>query len=139
MTLNQLNEGLEKILKEDNLTKLDEVLFNNKYELAKHFIKHVPLTPEDTNGSKFDHMTVEKYDEAADKLSESPAGPARSEEHDVVGFITRNGRYIKYKKSTQEFVVYTPRRGIISYYPLSYEDYLRNVDAQFMYEFRENR
>ena len=84
-------------------------------------------------------MDVTAYDAAADRLSESPAGPARSEEHDVVGFITRNGRYIKYKKSTKEFVVYLPRRGIISYYPMEYEEYLKNVDTQFMYEFRENR
>lgn len=140
MILKIMNEGLEKILYEDvNEKELNEILFSDKYNLTKHFIKHVPLTPEDISGSKFEHMTVEEYEEAADRLSESPAGPARSEEHDIVGFIARNGRYMKYKKSTGEFVIYTPRKGVITYYPTDYETYLRNVDNQFMYEFRENR
>lgn len=136
MSLKLINEGLERIL---NNTFLDEVLFTDRNNLVKHYIKHIPLTPEELRGSKFERMTVDEYEEAADKLSETPAGPARSETHDVVGFISKNRRYIKYKKSTKEYIIYTPNVGVISYYPLEYESYLRQVDTQFMYEFRENR
>lgn len=131
--LNKINSGLENVLNEE---KLEETKFT-KNGLAKHYAKHVDHEM-DPIEDRFENMEPYEYDTNADLLSQLPAGPSTSEDDDIVGFIAKDGTINKYKKSTQELVVYKPEGPTTTYYKASLASYNRKLKNQYLKELPEN-
>lgn len=131
--LNSLNSGLEKILESGSL---DEAKFTRN-GLAKHYAKHVDHedAPDD---EKFENMEPYQYEKRAEELSNAKAGKSDSDD-DIVGFIAKDGRINKYRKSTQELVAYSPDGTIISFYKADKDSYNRKVKNRFKEELPENK
>lgn len=89
------------------INKIEE-RFDNEREKRSHFRSHVTKDGRSNDVQYPDKMTFtfnqfpnsRVYEEAADKLAKTPVGG------DILGYVRRDGRYAKYKKSTKEFVVY---------------------------------
>lgn len=130
--LNHLNNGLEKILESSSL---DEAKFT-KNGLAKHYAKHVDHedAPDD---EKFENMEPYQYENRAEELSNAKAGKSDSDD-DIVGFIATDGRINKYRRSTQELVVYSTDGTIISFYKANEGSYRRKVKRKFKEELPES-
>lgn len=131
--LNKINSGLENVLNEE---KLEETKFT-KNGLAKHYAKHVDHEM-DPIEDRFENMEPYEYDNNADLLSQLPAGPSTSEDDDIVGFIAKDGTINKYRKSTQELVVYKPEGPTTTYYKASLASYNRKLKNQYLKELPEN-
>ena len=131
--LDRINKGLEVKLDEE---KLEETKFT-KNGLAKHYAKHVDHEI-DPIEDRFENMEPYEYDNRADILSQSSAGPSNSENDDIVGFIAKDGTINKYKKSTQELVVYKPEGPTTTYYKASLASYNRKLRNQYLKELPEN-
>lgn len=107
--------------------------------LATHYAKHVKQINTIPDEEKFDAMAPYEYDEKAEMLIKQDAGLSTSED-DVVGFQDKDGRYEKYKKSTNELVVYDPKNGqTISYYKATIDSYVRKMKKYFYDELPENK
>ena len=107
--------------------------------LAVHYAKHVKQIDTTPEEEKFDNMAPYEYDQKAEDLINQLAGPSDSED-DVVGFQDSKGRYEKYKKSTNELVVYDPKNNqTISYYKATIDSYIRKLKRYFYDELPNNK
>lgn len=53
-----------------------------------------------------EEISVDDYNELANTLSESPAGHLNDRNAAVIGYVTEQGRFIKYDKSNNLVVIY---------------------------------
>ena len=107
--------------------------------LATHYAKHVKQSYSIPDEEKFDSMAPYEYEEKAESLMKEVAGLSTSED-DIVGFQDKDGRYEKYKKSTNELVVYDPKNNqTISYYKATIDSYVRKLKKYFYDELPENK
>ena len=93
--LDQLNTMYESNFSPYNLQRHMDVRHINQYVNDTRFIGLVPGSPE----------FAAKYDEIGDALSRKKVSPSYSNDR-YVGFITKDGRYLKYDRKTLDTVVY---------------------------------
>lgn len=86
-----------------------------------------------------------KWDLIADGLAKSEAGKAFSDDT-VIGYIRLDGRFVKYNKDTNDFVVYVmkgnpknPRYVTISMHKKSLDEYNKIAKRDFYKELPENQ
>ena len=98
---------------------LDEVFFskrkrdNGLSNLELHYCRHVnpdycdmELSDIDSTEERMSMMTIDEYDAIADKLSNSKASKLNDRSADIIGYVTKSGKMVKYQKSTGFVVVY---------------------------------
>ena len=108
--MNRIDEIMKKY---NEVLHLSEVLFNSDKNLNYHYNKHV--VSDDDGPLKMDYISKEEYNELADKLSSAPAGKLNDKEARIIGYTTKNGKFIKYDKVTHLVIVYASD-GAISLY-----------------------
>lgn len=124
----------------DDLKVLEE--FENKYKLASHYANHVMRDSRradfNDDRSRFTFMTPEQYESNAEDLMNRQAGPSDSTTHNIVGFVDRNGNYVKYWKAGRQFLVYNPETGkTITFFKTDLRGYLSKKDRDFASEIPE--
>lgn len=110
----------------ENLMPLDETHFIRNQTFLDHFDKHVAKNYREyfleVEDELFEPMSPDEYDEYAHKLSQEPVYTSNVDSsYDVIGFVSKDGRIIKYRKSLSEIVVYKAEKDdvvTISYYKL---------------------
>lgn len=127
--------------------RLNETHFVKNKSFYDHFDKHVAKNYSEyfleTEDELFEPMSPDQYDQYAHELSQEPIYTSDVDSgHDVVGFISSDGRIIKYRKSLSEIVVYVAKendRTTISYYKLKTDDnhtrYRRLLSRWFIREY----
>lgn len=129
-------------MKVKNLNSISDLLeenFDNENERRKHFRKHVTKDG-GTSDPKYPDMITftwkqfpnqRVYEEAADKFARTPITNS-----DIEGYIrTRDNKYMKYNKKTQEFTVYSIEHGQpvnITYFPCTIQQW---KDIQYKYPY----
>ena len=81
------------------------------------------------------------YNAIADNLANSKAGETTSSDN-IVGFVNKEGNYVKYDKSNQDYVVYNPRSPKLKTKTLhkkSIENFNKIVLRDFLEELPENK
>ena len=110
----------------ENLRPLSETHFIRNQNFFDHFNKHVAKNYKEyfleVEDELFEPMSPDEYDEYAHELSQEPVYTSDIDsQHDVVGFVSKDSRIIKYRKSLSEIVVYKAEKDdavTISYYKL---------------------
>ena len=110
----------------ENLIPLSETHFIRNQTFLDHFDKHVAKNYKEyfleVEDELFEPMSPDEYDEYAHELSQEPVYTSDVDSsYDVVGFASKDGRLIKYRKSLSELVVYKAEKDdavTISYYKL---------------------
>lgn len=104
--------------------RLDETHFDKNSNFYRHYNDHVAKDYNEyfteTSDELFEPMTSDEYDNYADTLSKEVVNTSdyRASD-DVVGFMSKSGRIIKYRKSLDEIVIYVCKEGnskTITYY-----------------------
>lgn len=98
---------------------LVEVYFdriNNDKSFNYHYDAHVLGVGEhaDNESKRLTGLSKDEYDELANTLSETPAGDINSDDR-VVGYVSKNGYYVKYDKKTNLLVVYNDNMAVSLY------------------------
>lgn len=88
----------------ENLQDIDEVYFTNKASLDRHYEKHV-ISDED-GIYKMKYMDKDEYNELANQLSSAKASRLNDRSADIIGYVTKSGRSVKYDKRTNLVVAY---------------------------------
>lgn len=92
------------------MDRIDETRFSER-NLNIHHDRHTSKTWSqyfrDVDDELLEPMSKKEYDDSADELSKQPVYSSDlNSKYDVVGFVGTRGRIIKYRKSTNELVVY---------------------------------
>ena len=139
-TLNIISGLRLNNLKDFYLENLNES-FSDKYDFATHYQRHVQQNNlnKDNVKNQFSFMPPERYEKIAVELMNSPAGPSKSQEHDIVGFKVDQGRYLKFDKRYNTLIIYNPEeKEILTCYKINYNKYLSRLDRDFKGELPEN-
>lgn len=122
---------------------LDETKYRSKVNRAAHYIGHVNWLNDEEDDELLPSMSMDEYDDTADKLSKEPVRTSDpNSEDDVVGYFGQDRRRIKYRKSTGEVVVYKADQddqSTIAYYktqPNNPASYLRKKKRDYLRELR---
>ena len=90
--------------------------------------------------SRFSVMTPEQYESNAEDLMNRRAGPSDSTTHHIVGFVDRNGNYVKYWKDGRQFLVYNPEtKKTITFFKTDMRGYLNKKNRDFTSEIPEDQ
>ncbi len=100
-------------MKINDITEKLEERFDNKYVRDEHFYKHVAPDKKLNDSEYRNKLTFTlsqfpnavEYEKSADNLAKTPLSK------DVLGYVRKDGKYAKYRKSTKEFVVYSVENG----------------------------
>lgn len=112
-----------------NKTRLDETRFERNDSFYDHYDRHVAKNwPEyfmEQEDELFEPMSEDDYDDAADFLSKQKVTTSRANGPErFVGFVTKDGRILKYGKELDEIVVYVAKSPsnakTITYYKMSH-------------------
>ena len=87
----------------ENYDNLEEVYFTPRNREI-HYNRHV-ISDED-GPLKMDYMTIDEYDELADKLSSAEAGKINDRLSQIIGYQTKGGRFVKHDTLSKLTVVY---------------------------------
>lgn len=120
-----MNDDTSQIWEE--LKKLSETHYVDADYRSRHFKKHVRQFNGDRQHgidaglfSLFDEMSEEEYDERGHQLSLQPVSSSETDStSNIIGYVTRENRIVKYNKKTGELVVYKANfspGATISYY-----------------------
>ena len=102
-------------------------------ELAQKLnVSIVPLTV-----IKNDEEFKKKYNEIADQLSRKKVDNSMSEDSRYVGFIDKKGRYVKYDRTYNDFLVYR-KNDSITLHKKTYQNYLKVRNRDFKSEMPYN-
>ena len=104
--------------------RLDETHFDRNSTFYRHYSEHVAKNYSEffreTDDELFEPMTEDQYDQFADELTKEPVTTSDYRTSDnVVGFMSKSGRIIKYRKSLDEIVVYVCNKNdakTVTYY-----------------------
>ena len=125
------NEKYKKIVEEafnpfyglDEADELSETFLKGK-NLDNHYEKHVAKSwvdyIDDETDELFDPTSKEEYNTLGDALTKQKVRTSDTNSPDrFVGYVTKDGKIVKYDKETNELVVYVAKYGdqaTISYY-----------------------
>lgn len=106
-----------------------------------HYREHVANNYDEyfreTTDEIFEPMTEDEYDNYAHELSQQPVYSSDyNDNHDVIGFVTTDGRILKFRKSLSDIVIYRAdrwRQYTITYYKVN------NNNQRNRYERLKNR
>lgn len=132
----------------ENLSKsiISETHFVRGVQFLNHFNKHVAKNYSEyfleTADELFEPMSPDEYDQYAHRLSQQPVYTSDVDSaFNVVGFVGKNNRLIKYNKLLSELVVYVADKDdavTISYYKLKttsdHSRYRRLLTNQYVRE-----
>lgn len=110
----------------NELNVLDETKFIRNDKFYNHYKKHTANDFKEyffeTSDELLEPMSEDEYDDNADLLSKEPVYSSDiNDSHDVVGFMTKSGAIIKYRKSMSEIVIYKAKEDwahTLTYYKI---------------------
>lgn len=111
---------------------VDESRFNSE-DLITHAIKHKKEYEHDPRFRYYlenDEIFSQRYDDIADILSWKKVQPVTDEKARFVGFIDRRGRFCKYDREYQDYIVYRGRNSI-TMHKKDYKSFMRIYNRDY--------